>query len=148
MFFSWSNGTWSGKDVHCPTMPNVIFIFLHIGRTRFDPVVDFTKSCKSKISRKCEFQPIKSLEITLTITLKINLRLTTFCEIDPRWIIKKKWEAKNTTSSEQFQNPIKKSYKQVQYQYHFNTHVYTTTNSILLGTDQGRIQDFKLGGRT
>ena len=47
-------------------------------------VVDFTKSCKSKISRKCEFQPIKSLEITLTITLTINLRLTTFCEIDPR----------------------------------------------------------------
>jgi hypothetical protein len=46
-------------------------------------VVDFTKSCKSKISRKCEFQPIKSLEITLTITLTINLRLTTFCEIDP-----------------------------------------------------------------
>ena len=32
-----------------------------------------------------EFQPIKSLEITLTITLKINLRLTTFCEIDPRY---------------------------------------------------------------
>ena len=44
------------------------------------PVVDFTKSYKSKISRKCEFQPIKSLEITLTI----NLRLTTFCEIDPK----------------------------------------------------------------
>ena len=41
--------------------------------------VDFTKSCKSKISRKYEFQPIKSLEITLTI----NLRLTIFCEIDP-----------------------------------------------------------------
>ena len=50
------------------------------------PLVDFTKSCKSKISRKCEFQPIKSLEITLTITLTINLRLTTFCEIDPRTI--------------------------------------------------------------
>ena len=46
-------------------------------------VVDFTKSCKSTISRKCEFQPIKSLEITLTIILTINLRLTTFCEIDP-----------------------------------------------------------------
>jgi hypothetical protein len=28
---------------------------------------------------KCEFQPIKSLEITLTITFTINLRLTTFC---------------------------------------------------------------------
>ena len=50
------------------------------------PVVDFTKSRKSKISRKCEFQPIKSLEITLTITLTINLRLTTFCEIDP-WFV-------------------------------------------------------------
>ena len=49
----------------------------------YTPVVDFTKSRKSKISRKCEFQPIKSLEITLTITLAINLRLTTFCEIDP-----------------------------------------------------------------
>ena len=49
----------------------------------FTSVVDFTKSRKSKISRKCEFQPIKSLEITLTITLTINLRLTTFCEIDP-----------------------------------------------------------------
>jgi hypothetical protein len=46
----------------------------------------FTKSCKSKISRKCEFQPIKSLEITLTITLTINLRLTTFCEIDPWYV--------------------------------------------------------------
>ena len=42
----------------------------------------YSKSCKSKISRKCEFQPIKNLEITLTITLTINLRLTTFCEID------------------------------------------------------------------
>jgi hypothetical protein len=52
-------------------------------------VVDFTKSCKSKISRKCEFQPIKSLEITLTITLTINLRLKTFCEIDP-------WPLNNT----------------------------------------------------
>ena len=51
-------------------------------------VVDFTKSRKSKISRKCEFQPIKSLEITLMITLTINLRLTTFCEIDPRFLIK------------------------------------------------------------
>jgi hypothetical protein len=49
-------------------------------------VVDFTKSCKSKISRKCEFQPIKSLEITLTITLTINLRLATFCEIDPWYL--------------------------------------------------------------
>ena len=47
------------------------------------PVGDFTKNCKSKISRKCEFLPIKSLEITLTMTLTINLRLTTFCEIDP-----------------------------------------------------------------
>jgi hypothetical protein len=36
-----------------------------------------------KISRKCEFQPIKSLEITRTTTLTINLRFTTFCEIDP-----------------------------------------------------------------
>ena len=52
---------------------------------RMVPGVDFTKSRKSKISRKCEFQPIKGLEITLTITLTINLRLTTFCEIDP-WI--------------------------------------------------------------
>ena len=50
------------------------------------PVVDFTKCCKSKISRKCEFQSIKSLEITLTI----NLRLTTFCEIDPRSVSKGK----------------------------------------------------------
>ena len=54
-----------------------------LARSRSLPVVDFTKSCKSKISRKREFQPIKSLEITLTITLAINLRLTTFCEIDP-----------------------------------------------------------------
>ena len=50
---------------------------------KWTSVVDFTKSRKSKISRKCEFQPIKGLEITLTITLTINLRLTTFCEIDP-----------------------------------------------------------------
>ena len=54
-----------------------------LARSRSLPVVDFTKSCKSKISRKREFQPIKSLEITLTITLTINLRPTTFCEIDP-----------------------------------------------------------------
>ena len=33
------------------------------------PVVDFTKSCKSKISRKCEFQPINSLEIRVITTL-------------------------------------------------------------------------------
>ena len=51
--------------------------------SNWKPVVDFTKSCRSKISRKCEFQPIKSLEIILTI----NLRLTTSCEIDPRWAI-------------------------------------------------------------
>jgi len=37
------------------------------------------------ISRQCEFQPMKNLEITLTITLTINLRLTTFCEIDHWW---------------------------------------------------------------
>ena len=55
-----------------------------LARSRSLPVVDFTKSCKSKISRKREFQPIKSLEITLTITLTINLRPTTFCEIDPQ----------------------------------------------------------------
>ena len=59
---------------------NICLIYLYISR---NTVVDFTKSRKSKISRKCEFQPIKSLEITLTITLTINLRLTTFCEIDP-----------------------------------------------------------------
>ena len=43
--------------------------------TKLGPGVDFTKSRKSKISRKCEFQPIKSLKITLMITLTINLRL-------------------------------------------------------------------------
>ena len=59
-------------------------------------VVDFTKSCKSKISRKCEFQPIKSLEITLTITLTINLRLTTFCVIDLRTVERGKIDTPNT----------------------------------------------------
>ena len=33
------------------------------------PVVDFTKSCKSKNSRKCEFQPINSLEIRVITKL-------------------------------------------------------------------------------
>ena len=33
------------------------------------PVVDFTKSCKSKISRKCDFQPINSLEIRVITKL-------------------------------------------------------------------------------
>ena len=50
-------------------------------------MVDFTKSCKSKISRKCEFQPIKCLEITLTITLTINLRLTITLTINLRLTI-------------------------------------------------------------
>ena len=45
--------------------------------------VDFTKSRKSKINRKCyrkcDFQAFDWLKFTLTT----DLRLTTFCEIDP-----------------------------------------------------------------
>jgi hypothetical protein len=44
--------------------------------------VDFTKSLKSKINRKCyrkcDFQAFDWLKFTLTT----DLRLTTFCEID------------------------------------------------------------------
>ena len=47
--------------------------------------VDFTKSRKSKINRKCyrkcDFQAFDWLKFTLTT----DLRLTTFCEID-HWI--------------------------------------------------------------
>ena len=46
--------------------------------------VDFTKCRNSKISHTCKFQPIKSLEITLMI----NLRLTTFCEIAFQRLVK------------------------------------------------------------
>ena len=52
-------------------------------------------SRKSKISLKCEFQPIKSLEITLTI----NLRLTIFCEIDP-------WCSKYFSATKHYQNRL------------------------------------------
>jgi hypothetical protein len=48
------------------------------------PGVDFTKSRKSKINRKCyrkcDFQAFDWLKFTLTT----DLRLTTFCEIDHR----------------------------------------------------------------
>jgi hypothetical protein len=48
------------------------------------PGVDFTKSRKSKINRKCyrkcDFQTFDWLKFTLTT----DLRLTTFCEIDHR----------------------------------------------------------------
>jgi hypothetical protein len=47
------------------------------------PGVDFTKSCKSKINRKCDFQAFDWLKFTLTT----DLRLTTFCEID-HWCLK------------------------------------------------------------
>ena len=47
--------------------------------------VDFTKSRKSKINRKCyrkcDFQAFDWLKFTLTT----DLRLTTFCEIDHRF---------------------------------------------------------------
>ena len=47
------------------------------------PGVDFTKSRKSKINRKCyrkcDFQAFDWLKFTLMT----DLRLTTFCEIDP-----------------------------------------------------------------
>jgi hypothetical protein len=50
------------------------------------PVVDFTKSGKSKINRKCyrkcDFQAFDWLKFTLTT----DLRLTTFCEIDHRTV--------------------------------------------------------------
>ena len=48
--------------------------------------VDFTKSRKSKINRKCyrkcDFQAFDWLKFTLTT----DLRLTTFCEIDHRYV--------------------------------------------------------------
>ena len=43
-----------------------------------EPVVDFTKSRKSKINCKCDFQAFDWLKLTLTTDLK----LTTFCEIE------------------------------------------------------------------
>ena len=49
--------------------------------------IDFTKSRKSKINRKCyrkcDFQAFDWLKLTLTT----DLRLTTFCEIDHRYLI-------------------------------------------------------------
>ena len=42
------------------------------------PGVDFTKSRKSKINRKCDFQAFDWLKFTLTT----DLGLTTFCEIN------------------------------------------------------------------
>ena len=48
------------------------------GKFQKRPGVDFTKSRKSKINRKCDFQAFDWLKFTL----KIDLRLTTFCEID------------------------------------------------------------------
>jgi hypothetical protein len=49
-------------------------------------------SPRSVVSVKCEFQPIKSLEITLTI----NLRFTTFYEIDHRYVKIQKIGEQNT----------------------------------------------------
>ena len=50
-----------------------------------EPEIDFTKSRKSKINRKCyrkcDFQAFVWLKFTLTT----DLRLTTFCEIDHRF---------------------------------------------------------------
>ena len=70
-------------DISKLLLKNTIISTLYSSSKRERLGFDFTKSRKSKISRKCEFQSIKSLEITLTITLTINLRLMTFCEIDP-----------------------------------------------------------------
>ena len=51
----------------------------------FNWYLNLSKVCATQ---SCgEFQPIKSLEITLTI----NLRLTTFCEIDPWSLASIKW---------------------------------------------------------
>jgi hypothetical protein len=53
--------------------------------------VDFTKSRKSEINRKCyrkcDFQAFDWLKFTLTT----DLRLTTFCEIDHRWFVSLDW---------------------------------------------------------
>jgi hypothetical protein len=57
---------------------------LHWLLSTYIPGVDFTKSRKSKINRKCyrkcDFQAFDWLKFTLTT----DLRLTTFCEIDHR----------------------------------------------------------------
>jgi len=59
---------WTQKMLVQSLVQNWIFkSYWSLQNTISIPVVDFTKSCKSKISRKCEFQPIKSLEITLTM---------------------------------------------------------------------------------
>ena len=59
-------------------------LFLGLTLSRGISGVDFTKSCKSKINRKCyrkcDFQAFDWLKFTLTT----DLRLTTFCEIDHR----------------------------------------------------------------
>ena len=55
--------------------------------TKYRPGVDFTKCRKSKINRKCyrkcDFQAFDWLKFTLTT----DLRLTTFCEIDPWYFV-------------------------------------------------------------
>jgi hypothetical protein len=48
------------------------------------PVVDFTKSCKFKISRKCEFQPIKSIYSYKPVWL--HLCCSGHCPLRGDWI--------------------------------------------------------------
>ena len=64
-------------------VPVAMFITIVVSLPVVTPGVDFTKSRKSKINRKCDFQSFDWLKFTLTT----DLRLTTFCEID-HWCLK------------------------------------------------------------
>ena len=71
-------------------------------RSSTSPGVDFTKSRKFKINRKCyrkcDFQDFDWLKFTLTT----DLRLTTFCEIDHRCAT----EAKSVLSESTLISPL------------------------------------------
>ena len=58
-----------------------VYTVAFLTTTLHESGIDFTKSRKSKINRKCDFQAFDWLKFTLTT----DLRLTTFCEIDHRY---------------------------------------------------------------
>ena len=67
--------TWQLNCMYHPKTLVVHFAILHKLSG-----VDFTKSHKSNINHKCDFQAFDWLKFTLTT----DLRFTTFCEIDHR----------------------------------------------------------------
>jgi hypothetical protein len=80
--YSWSvSNVWWAKELYLE-QPDIYIPDQEVMNDAFTywSGVDFTKSRKSKINRKCDFQAFDWLKFTLTT----DLRLTTFCEIDHR----------------------------------------------------------------